>query len=825
MKNLTNPQLELAFDFVRSTNQNIFLTGKAGSGKTTFLHDLKRLSPKRMVVVAPTGVAAINAGGLTIHSFFQMSFGPQIPQTDPSLSINNPSGFNAPTSIKRYNKEKINIMRSLDLLVIDEISMVRADMLDGIDEVLRRFRDKRKPFGGVQLLMIGDLQQLAPIVKGDEWNILKKYYDTFYFFSSRALRQSSFISIELKHIYRQSDQNFIKLLNKIRENKLDASALQELNKRYQPDFVPKDDDGYIILTTHNNQAQEINQSRLNKLKTKPSFFEAFISGEFPEYIYPTEWELELKPGAQVMFVKNDSSSEKRYYNGKIGTVLNIDEDGIEVQCKDDDNSIFVQREEWQNAKYALNKDSGEIEENVIGTFEQYPLKLAWAITIHKSQGLTFEKAIINAQLSFAHGQVYVALSRCKSLEGLILSTPIKVQSVKNDTTIISFTNYVKQNQPGEKELNESRKIYQQELLTDLFNFNIILWQIKYLLKLCNEHGALLLGNLSGQLQSIIQPLNNEMIAVAAKFDVQIKQLISLSIDAEQNKDLQDRVKKACQYFLDKLEVIIEKPLQAAEYETDNKVIRKSFKDGFEKLNREINIKKSGLENCKDGFNLKSYLETRAKASLDLSSSKSATGSGNAAFAKYPDFFKKMHSWRISMADELNVEVSRILPQKTLLGIVEELPASLAGLKAVKGMGGKKLKQFGKEILEMLIAYRREKGMPISENTEQEVEMAMLDSKEISFHLFKEGKHIPEIALERKMAITTIEGHLAHFVGTNEIPIEELVDPLKKAVIVAYFEEAKSTSLSEAKKKLGNEYTYAEIRFVLKHLESQRISEF
>jgi hypothetical protein len=822
MKNLTNPQLELAFDFVRYTNQNIFLTGKAGSGKTTFLHNLKHQSPKRMVVVAPTGVAAINAGGLTIHSFFQMSFGPQLPQTNQSLSINNPSAFNIPTAFKRFSKEKINIIRSLDLLVIDEISMVRADMLDGIDEVLRRFRDKRKSFGGVQLLMIGDLQQLAPIVKDDEWNILKKYYDTFYFFSSCALRQSGFISIELKHIYRQSDENFIKLLNQIRENKLDASTLQELNKRYRPNFIPKDDEGYIILTTHNNQAQEINHSKLHKLKTKSFFFQAFVDGEFPEYIYPTEVELELKTGVQVMFVKNDSSFEKRYYNGKIGTVVNIEEDGIEVQCKDEDNSIFVQREEWKNAKYALNKESGEIEENVIGTFEQYPLKLAWAITIHKSQGLTFEKAIINARLSFAHGQVYVALSRCKSLEGLVLSAPIEMKSVKNDPTVVFFTNQVEQNQPGEKELTVSRKIYQLELLADLFNFNTILWQIKYLLKLCNEHGSLLLGDLNNQLQAIVQPMNSEIIAVSTTFDRQIKQLISLSVNTDQNERLQERIKKACHYFIEKLELILIQPLQSTAFETDNKTVRKSFKDGFENLNRQINIKKSGLENCKNGFELKNYLNARAKASIDLSTIKSVSF-GNAAFAKHPDFFKKMHSWRVSMAEELNVEISRILPQKTLLGIVEKLPANVADLKAVKGMGGKKLKQFGKEILKMLIAYRREKGMPVPENADKEAEMAMLDSKQISFLLFKEGKLIPEIAIERKMAITTIEGHLAHFVGTNEIPIDTLVDPLKKTVIITYFEKSKSISLLEAKAKLGDEYTYAEIRFVLKYLESQRVN--
>ena len=821
MKDIENPQLQLAFDFVQYTNQNVFLTGKAGTGKTTFLHNLKRVSTKRMVVVAPTGVAAINAGGVTIHSFFQMSFGPQIPQQNPSMSINNPSGLNAPTAIKRYSKEKINIIRSLDLLVIDEISMVRADLLDGIDEVLRRFRDRRKPFGGVQLLMIGDLQQLAPVVKDHEWNLLKSYYDTCYFFSSRALRQSSFTSIELKYIYRQRDEKFINILNQIRENRLDPPSLEELNKRYQPDFNPKDDEGYITLTTHNYQAQEINQSKLIELKTKAESFEANVHGEFPEYIYPTEINLVLKPSAQVMFVKNDSSPEKRYYNGKIGTVVNIEEDYIEVQCKEDDSTIVVGRTEWQNAKYALNKNTQEIEENVIGTFEQFPLKLAWAITIHKSQGLTFEKAIINARQSFAHGQVYVALSRCKSLEGLVLSTPIEVQSIKNDGTVISFTNQVEQNQPGEKELQESKKSFQQQLLTDLFDFNPISWQISYLLKLCDEHGALLLGNLRKQLQSIQPSLKVELIEIAGKFQGQIRQLMNVSDDAETNNQLQERIKKASAYFSEKMKTVLIEPIDSANFSTDNKSIRKSFQEAFSKLQHEIDFRITVIESCKEGFILKEHLETRAKASIDLSGKKSTKASGNEAYSKYPDFFKKMFAWRTSKSKILKIEIARIISQKTLLEIVENLPASMVELKAIKGMGGKKMQQFGKEILEMTIAFRREKGMDLPLDADKEPIKAMLDSKHISYALFKAGKSIPEIADERQMAETTIEGHLAHFVGEGELELDRLVEPAKIDAMMSYFKRNNSTSMGLAKTALGDNYSYSDIRFAMKYLEQKR----
>ncbi len=441
---MQNPELKLAFDFVQYTNRNIFLTGKAGTGKTTFLHKLKETSHKRMVVVAPTGVAAINAGGVTIHSFFQMPFGPILPGRLESSEK---------SIIQKFNKKKINIIRSLDLLVIDEISMVRADLLDGIDTVLRRYKNKTLPFGGVQMLMIGDLQQLAPIAKDNEWNLLKEHYDTIFFFSSKAYTQSNAISIELKLIYRQQDNNFIKILNEIRDDKLSVESFQELNKRYIPGFSPEKEDGYITLTTHNASANRINDEQLKKIKTKIHTFEAEVNGHFPEYSFPTDQHLKLKVGAQVMFIKNDISPEKLYFNGKIGTIVNIEDHLIYVKSKDEDNQIEVGQVMWDNVKYTINETSKEIEEEVAGSFIQYPLRLAWAITIHKSQGLTFEKAVIDAQAAFAHGQTYVALSRCKTLEGLILSSQISSNGIICDSTVGNFNREVEENQPDEKTLN------------------------------------------------------------------------------------------------------------------------------------------------------------------------------------------------------------------------------------------------------------------------------------------------------------------------------------------------------------------------------------
>jgi len=822
MEHQTNPQLELAFDFLQYTNKNIFLTGKAGTGKTTFLRNLKRMSPKRMVVVAPTGVAAINAGGVTIHSFFQMSFGPQIPQNpEQQRPVVVPADGNVAAGIKRFSREKINIIRSLDLLVIDEISMVRADILDGIDEVLRRYKNRYKPFGGVQLLMIGDLQQLTPVVKDDDWNILKPYYETCFFFSSHALKRSKFIGIELRHIFRQSDQHFIDLLNKVRENRMDDATLQELNKRYVPGFNPEEEEGYITLTTHNYQSQQINELKLGKLKSKLYHYTAEVKGEFPEYSYPTDLELELKVGAQVMFVKNDLSPEKRFYNGKIGKITNIVGDEIEVLCPGETETIDVEKVEWQNAKYTLNETTQEIDEDVIGTFTQFPLKLAWAITIHKSQGLTFEKAIIDARASFAHGQVYVALSRCKTLDGLVLSTPIAPHSVKNDTTVIEFSDEVERKQPGPVELEQSRKEYVQQLLSELFDFKPMLRQVQYLQKLWEEHSAQMLGTLDIQLRAMVSPLQTELIDVAGKFDHQLRQMIVSGGNAEENEQLQERVKKGSEYFTGKLSAIVDQPFLEATFETDNKAVRKSFNDAADKLRKEIQTKKVCLDLCKSGFSIKTYLETKSKAAIEVHETgyKGPKISSPSAFVLHPDLYARLKKWRDEKADLLNVEVRRILPQKTMLEIVQTLPASRAELKAVQGMGGTRLQQFGKDLLEMVIAFRRQKGFDLPVGAEKEAEKAAMDTKQISFEMFKNGQLIPEIASERNLAVSTIEGHLAHFVGLGELELSKVVEPERAKVIITEIKKGQTKQINEIRAVIGESYSYSEIRFVLKHLES------
>jgi hypothetical protein len=801
----TNRQLDLAFNFVQYTGQHLFLSGKAGTGKTTFLKSLKEKSPKRMIVVAPTGVAAINAGGVTIHSFFQLSFGPQIGLENASEQQN------------RYSKEKINIIRSLDLLVIDEISMVRADLLDAVDRVLRRFRDRNKTFGGVQLLMIGDLQQLSPIVKNDEWSLLRKEYDTVYFFSSKALCQTAYVSIELLHVFRQQDDRFISILNKVRENKLDQYSLDALNQRHIPNFKHTDDQGFITLCTHNIQAHRINDTKLEQLPSKTKTFKATIEGNFPEYSFPTDFELKLKVNAQVMFVKNDPDAQKLFYNGKIGRITKIEEELIYVLCPDEEDEIAVNRLQWDNIKYSVDADTAEIKETAEGSFRQFPLKLAWAITIHKSQGLTFERAIIDAEASFAHGQVYVALSRCKTMEGMVLSTPISNRSIINDETVSGFIQKVEQNQPDEQNLLAAKLAYQRELLMDLFRFDRIKMLTNSINKQMRENSSGFPQLLIDHFKQIQFDFQNELMTVSEKFQLQIEKHLATQGDVAENAALQERISNAANYFHAKLKTILIDQVEKADLEIDNAALRKQINATAKNLLEETALKLICLDVCKTGFQVKKILDTRAKAMMekDLPTSKKRKAKEVSLpdSIPHPELYSLLRAWRYEKSVELRIPVYLIFSQKALIELVNYLPTDKISLTFINGLGSKKIDLFGVDIIQMIQHYCNEntieKGeIPFKKASEKKPKP---DTKKLSFELFQSGKTVDEIAEERGFAETTIESHLAYYIGLGAIDAKRFLSEAKLQKIVGYFKSVEDKSLGIAKAHFGDEFTYSELR--------------
>ena len=598
-----NHELRTAWDFVEKTGRSIFLTGKAGTGKTTFLKTIVEKSRKRPIVVAPTGVAAINAGGVTIHSFFQLPFTPYVPGSKLESKFD-------------FGREKRKIIASIDLLIIDEISMVRADLLDAIDTVLRRFRDHYQPFGGVQLLMIGDLAQLTPVVTAEDEQILKPYYDTPYFFGSKALQQIDYVTIQLDHVYRQQDMSFIDILNQIREGHPTSEVLSVLNNHYKPTFIPKPEEPYIRLTTHNQLANYYNDTELKKLSGRSYLFHAEISGTFPDFSYPTAETLELKQGAQVMFVKNDPSAEHLYYNGRIGRVTYVDAYKILVLCDGDNDAIEVEPLEWENTRYTLNEETREIETEVQGVFKQYPLRLAWAITIHKSQGLTFDRAIIDANQSFAPGQVYVALSRCRSLEGLVLASPLGTRAIINDERVDSYI--AQQEEEAQKsiaQLPALKQEYERYLLLQLFDFRSLLYQQETMVRIFAEffyHSHASLKQLQDQ---TLMDIRKSVIDIAGKWQQKIS---AMTFDQLHDEEFLERVKRSATYFADTLYKTLAKPLElSAKIETNNKQAKR-------RLDRALSEEKETwasrryllVKIAEQGFSVTHYLREKQMSMLD-----------------------------------------------------------------------------------------------------------------------------------------------------------------------------------------------------------------
>ena len=812
----TNKELDLAWDFVNNTDRNVFLTGKAGTGKTTFLHKLKMSSLKRMVVVAPTGVAAINAKGVTIHSFFQMPFGPILPNED----LKGSAGFN-----RKFGKTKINIIKSMDLLVIDEISMVRADLLDGIDKTLRRFRNRDQVFGGVQLLMIGDLQQLSPVVKDNEWQILKPFYNNAFFFSSLAYQECHAITVELRHIYRQDNPKFIEILNEIRTNTLSQASADELNKRFQPDFSPKEDEGFISLTTHNNKAERTNSTELDKLMTKSTNYKASVEGKFPEFSYPTKEKLTLKVGAQVMFIKNDSSVEKRYFNGKIGKIILLDQDEVVVKCPDDDFNIVTSPETWENINYAVDAETKAITENKIGSYKQMPLRLAWSITIHKSQGLTFEKAIIDAQGAFAHGQTYVALSRCKSLDGLVLKSKINSNQIISDSNVISFNKMAEENQPDDIILNESKSKFQLNLISEIFNFYKFLYPVNRVLDIYYKNRGSIEGAVETPLITIKDCVTN-LLKVANGFKAQLNELTKSNETPESNQDIQLRFKQALNYYKEQVGTKIVEPYKVFSFVTDNKALEKDLTKALDLFEELLAGKQLYFYGLGDGFKVDTFLELRAKSVFLSKETSKKPRKTVIDGATNVELFELLRELRNTIANDNDLIHYQIFTQKSLYEMCETLPTNKTELLNINGFGKTRVEKYGSEILEIIRAYCDENDIETSKNSEifeasePKSKRKKGDTQRASLELFKSGKPIEQIAMERDLNVTTIKGHLASFIASGEVKILDLISENHYKELKSIIPKQKFDNISDLKHQVDSKYTFCELRLVLDDLSNK-----
>ena len=797
--------LELAESYINNTGTSVFLTGKAGTGKTTFLRHICHTTNKRCVVVAPTGVAAINANGVTIHSFFQLPFTPFLPSLKNVISEYS-------LNKQHVRKEKIEIIRTLDLLIIDEISMVRADLLDAIDDNLRRYRHSQRPFGGVQLLMIGDLQQLPPVVKDDEWELMKQVYPSPFFFNSKALQRTPFITIELTKIFRQSDSQFINLLNNIRQNKFDNDTLNLLNTRYLPNFQHNDSEGYIQLTTHNYQAQNINSAKLESLCGESYSFEAYIEGNFPEYSYPTDNVLTLKEGAQVMFVRNDSSPEKKFYNGKIATITSISNTDIIVEDREG-NTIEVKRDKWENIKYTINKDNNEIEAVVDGSFIQYPLKLAWAITVHKSQGLTFERAIIDVGSAFTYGQVYVALSRCKSFEGLVLSSPITPQCAFNNNDVEIFNSNI----PSHEYAASNLIIAQSQFFFD----NLLHKGINELHNIANNNISKLYPTQTNDLTNI-QKETTELLIVAERFIGQINKIRLQTNNDTTHSHLHERVSKGCEYFLAQLKPIAEKLQDIFGLDIDNKEIAKNYNKTTDTIAEILRTKAATLKASLPQFDVEQYIKAKNTSLLtkeEKSKKKTRTitiVSDNSLTNELIDILK---DWRSERSYEIDKPPFYIMHQTTLVEIAKAMPQTKEELLDIEGFGKKKYENYGEEILQIINDFcntnniERRQTTIVIDDTSNNKPKEKHNTYLVTLELFRQGKTIEDIAAEREMAISTIEGHLSRFVETGEIDVHTLVSDEELSVLLPYFTDNKDVLLREAFEHFDSKYTFGTLRIV------------
>jgi hypothetical protein len=813
-----NDIFDLAYRFITETQESIFLTGKAGTGKTTFLKYLRDHSSKNMIVAAPTGVAAINAGGVTLHSLFQLPLHPFLPTESNKLQL---------LQNIRYNKQRIQVLHKMELLVIDEISMVRCDVIDAIDAILKSVRRNHSTaFGGVQVLFIGDLYQLPPVAKNEEWRVLNDYYASPFFFDSRAVKEIQPLLIELNKIYRQKEESFVELLNKVRNNQMNREDYDLLHNRFIQNFQPATEEKYITLTSHNNQADNINQGRLQKLVTAACTYKAKIEGEFPENIYPAEAQLVLKEGAQVMFIKNDVA-EKKYFNGKIGVVSKLSKDKIVVNCDGED--IEVSEEAWDNVRYVLNKSDEKLEQQLLGRFFQFPLRLAWAITIHKSQGLTFDKVMIDAAASFSSGQVYVALSRCTSLNGIVLLSKIPPTAIYSNEKVVTAQSVLAPKGSLAERFTGARQLFTIQLLSELF--------------LMEEIDKTALG-LQSSIEKENEKLNDETVSWATHFFNQVKkektvgekfishiyEFMRAEPVIENNPALQKRIQDAASYFLPLLNSLKDQ-LQKHPIITEHREAATAVDESLLELLVAFVKSIYFLQYCKQSFAVSGFLKHKLNLAIPrLHISCYAANKKQLASSDIPnaELYYTLKNWRDKICEQQNLPIYIVANTASLKDICTYLPLTKQHLQLLSGFGKAKAEKYGDEVISIVQDYCNQHGLeshidlkianPKRERKEPSVSKPdKIPSGVISLQHYQQGKAITEIAKERNLAASTIEGHLTNFIKTGEVKVTAFADEATEKIIAEYLSTNPEKTHGEIRILLNDAYSFVQIRAVASHL--------
>ena len=809
------PVYEIAKEFALSTGRNFFLTGKAGTGKTTFLRNLHKETKKQMAIVAPTGVAAINAGGTTIHSFFQLPFTPFIPTAEGKKEL---------IEKIRMQRFRRKVLQELELLVIDEISMVRADVLDAIDTVLRHIRYRfNEPFGGVQLIFIGDLFQLSPVAVEEEWRILSHYYQSPYFFSSQIITQNPPLYIEFNKIFRQSNEDFISLLNQVRNNRLTRESFDILQSRYNPLFLPPADDTFITLTTHNYKADKINSEELGKLKTKIRKFEASITGDFPERNFPTDKTLELKIGAKVMFIKNDTETVRRFYNGKIGIITGFEDNTILINCEGDPEPIELTRMIWENIRYSANEATKMIEEDTLGTFIQFPLRLAWAITIHKSQGLTFDKAVIDAGDAFAPGQVYVALSRCRSLEGIVLHSKINPYSIENDRQIIDYESNKIPDDALEDQLQVSISEYRKQILLQFYNFGSGVGMITRLQKEIQE----IAGSFNEETVPFLKEIQKqfeELQNIAEKFRNQLTNIFHSQII---NEDfLTERIQAANGFFMEKIKILNE-TLEQSPATTDSRENAKEYTDQIKTIYGYLSQKSYIMNGMEFPFSAEKYYILKNSFFLpDFKVNAYAkAGSSSKISSKHPKLYFQLLTLRNAICDPENIPIYLVAGSKTLVEMADYLPQTEKDLLRISGFGEAKVQKYGHRFLEVINKFCSENNLSSNIIEKKEIikekkeKKQKGDSHKITFEMYKRGKTIDEIAAERALTTGTICSHLAVYTNSGELNVNDFISSEKRQAALELYNN--SPEIGSVIELLSPVLNRNEISFFLSWLRNNR----